>query len=284
MEGKISDNQISQRKTGSPSPVAKQIIWIGGIALLLTLGITFLIVRPHYVKIQKEITGQKDQIRRNMKKLESRNAQTIGTLEKKNKELQETVANLQTTEQKYKYRIHKLNQEMETLHVQIQSLENAQKDLKTTQANLETEKSKLETELSKLEREKTDLDDELRQLRISSGQMTMKEKTRLMNFGDEKSDYIAGSQIILHYAKGEEEKAKQIRNQLTDLGGKVQLKPHKASKVEKHNNTIYYYKGNYGVHAANQIKASLSDIEPLQVVESKVWWFWVDMNKLNLWL
>ena len=279
----MSDNQ-DQGRRGSLSPVAKQIMWIGGIALLLTLGITFLIVRPHYVKIQKEITGQKDQIRRDMQKLESRNAQTIGTLEKKNKELQETVASLQTTEQKYRYRIHKLNQEMETLHTQIQSLENEQKNLKTEQVNLEEEKSKLKTELSKLEKEKSDLDNELSQLKLSSGQMTMQEKTALGMDESQKTDRIPGTQIILHYAKEEENKAKQIMNQLKHLGARVQLEIHKTSKDDKHKNTLYYYKGKETAQAVHQIQNALSNVESLKIVESKVWWFWIDMNKMNLWL
>ncbi len=280
----MSDNQDRIQKKQSLNPVVKQIIWIGGIALLLTLGITFLFVRPHYVKIQKEITGQKDQIRHDMQTLEIRNAQTIGTLEKKNKELQETVVDLQTTEQKYKYRIHKLNQEMETLNGQIQSLEEEQKDLKKTQVNLESEKSKLETELSKLENEKSDLDDKLRQLKLSSGQMTMQENAVPGMTETEKTDRIPGTEIILHYAKEEESKAKQIMNQLNHLGAHVQLEINKSSEVEKHKNTIYYNKGNETAQSARQIKDLLSGTESLQVVESKVWWFWIDMNKINLWL
>jgi chromosome segregation ATPase len=280
----MSNNQDSERKTESPSPVAKQIMWIGGIALLLTLGITFLIVRPHYVKIQKEITGQKEQIQRDMLTLESSNAQTIGTLEKKNKELQETVVNLQTTEQKYRYRIQKLNQEMETLHAQIQSLENAQKDLKTEQTNLEAEKSKLETELTKLEKEKADLNEELKQLKLSSGQMSMQEKAVPGMIMPQKTDRIPDTQIILHYAKEEENKAKQIMDRLHHLGAHVQLEIHKSSEVNKHKNTIYYYKGNETAQEAQQIQNILSDTVSLQMVETKVWWFWIDMNKLNLWL
>ena len=278
----MSDNQDRRRR--SPSPVAKQIIWIGGVSLLLTLGIIFLIVRPHYVKIQDEITDQKDRIQRDLQTLKSKNTKTINTLEKEKKELQVTVADLQAKQQKYSRRIQKLNQELEKLNAQIQSLENEQTDLKTTQLNLEAEKSNLKMTLSKLEEEKSALDDELRQLRLSSGQMSMEEKTGPGMFESKKMNRISGTQIILHYAKEEEDRANQIMAKLTDLGGRVQLNAHKASEVSKHKNTIYYYKGNETVQVAEQIKESLADTEPLQVVESKVWWFWIDMDKINLWL
>jgi chromosome segregation ATPase len=279
----MSDNQ-DRRKRRSLSPIYKQIMWTGGIALLLILGITFLIIRPHYVKIQDEITGQRNRIQRDLQTLKRKNTKTINTLENEKKELQETVSNLQTAQQKYRHRIHKLNQEMESLNAQIQSLENEQKDLKTVQADLEAEKSKLKTELSKLEKEKTDLDDELRRLKLPSGQMAAQEKGRPAGIQYEKADYVSGKQIIVHCAKGEEEKVRQIMDQLSRLGARVQLETHKASEVDKHKNTLYYYKGNETAQAAWQIQDSLSEIASLQIVELKVWWFWIDMNKLNLWL
>lgn len=280
----MSADQDKKTRGGSLSPVTKQIVQIGGFALLLTLIVTFLIVRPHYLKIQNEMTSEKEQLNENFQAMKRSNSLTISQLQKQKKELQQTVSDLQTAQQKANRRIQKLNGEMETLHAQIQTLEHEQTDLKTTQANLEEEKSKLEETLSELEAEKSALDDQLRQLRISSGRMTMKEKTRPMGIGDEKSDYISGTQITLHYTKGEKEKAKQIMDKLRDLGGRIQLKAHKASEVEKHSNTIYYYKGSQAEHTAHQIQTLLTDIEPIQIVESKVWWFWADMNKLNLWL
>jgi hypothetical protein len=114
--------------------------------------------------------------------------------------------------------------------------------------------------------------------------MTMQENAVPGMTETEKTDRIPGTDIILHYANEEESKAKQIMNQLNRLGAHVQLETHKTSEVNKHKNTIYYYKGNEAGQSALQIKNLLSDTESFRIVESKVWWFWIDMNKINLWL
>lgn len=281
----MADNQNIEGKNPPNSPVAKQIVWIGSIALVLTLAVVFLIIRPHYVKIQNEIASQKDQLRLDMETLKNNDAQTIAVLENENKELEKTIAGLQAAQQKHALRIQQLNQEMETADAHLRSLENEQNDLKVSQKNLEAEKSKLKNALSKTEEEKSALDAELKKLRSAGGQMTVQEEKAMPGMTESwETDRIAGTQIILHYSKEDEDKAKQVMDKLVNMGARIQSKIHKSSKASKLESTICHYKGSQAYQAAVQIKESLADVEPLKLVESKVWWFWIDMNKLNLWL
>jgi uncharacterized glyoxalase superfamily protein PhnB len=280
----MQSNQYTERRHRSTSPIAKQIIWTGSVALALILGITFLIVRPHYVKIQNKILSQKEQLQRDMSVMKKNNRKTVATLKTKNKELQKSVAGLQATQKQQNRRIHQLNREIETLNAQIVLLENDQKNLKIVQKNLEAEKSKLKEELSKAEEEKLVLDAELKQLRSASSQVIMHEKMESASTESPETNQIAGTQIVLHYTKEEEAKARLIQERLIKSGADVQLKVHQTFDVKDHRKTICYYGGSQATKAAEQMKVLLADIEPMQVVQSKVWLFWIDMDKINCWL